>query len=154
MNINVQYTRVSQNGLYALRESDMPTINKLLRDITKTTPLRTLNDVHELLTHGGILVLAHHLRQQRRIIGMGTLIVAVKLASGRHGIIEDLVVDDSMRRKGIGEGIMEELIAHARRYNLTHLDLTTKPKRIEANALYTKLGFEPRPTNPYRLMLK
>ncbi len=48
---------------------------------------------------------------------------------------------------------MEKLHEEAARLGLTHLDLTSRPTREAANALYRALGYEQRKTNVYRLRL-
>lgn len=91
-------------------------------------------------------------RSGGKIIGTGTLIV-MTTASGRRGRIEDIVVSASCRGQGIGREITRRLIAEARRRRLKQVELTSAPHREAANRLYRSLGFEPRETNVYRMVL-
>ena len=49
---------------------------------------------------------------------------------------------------------MEAVHAEAQRLGLRHVDLTSRPAREAANALYQSLGYERRETNVYRLRLQ
>jgi ribosomal protein S18 acetylase RimI-like enzyme len=46
---------------------------------------------------------------------------------------------------------MQALHDEARRLGVRHLELTSRPSRTAANALYVSLGYERRETNVYRL---
>lgn len=91
-------------------------------------------------------------RERGTIVGMGTLITMLT-PSGAYGMVEDVVITASMRGKGVGRGLVERLVAHARRQKLPLLELTSNPTRIAANRLYPSLGFKKRETNVYRLVL-
>lgn len=147
----IRYEKVALGGARPLTENDIPAINALLKQLRDTLPERTLGDIEELLRHGAILIVARH---SGRIVGMGTLIVVTGLAFGRYGILDDIVVDASMQKQGVGTGIMNALITQSRHLALAHLDLTSGRKRIAAQALYRSVGFEVRPTRPWRLVLK
>lgn len=62
------------------------------------------------------------------------------------GEIHDVVVDGQSRGKGIGKALVQRLIDLAGQLSTNwdakmELCLTSRPSRIEANALYVKLGF-------------
>ncbi|KAI1295061.1 hypothetical protein EDD11_008042 [Mortierella claussenii] len=81
-----------------------------------------------------------------KIVGCLTLITLTLLMNARAHI-EDLVVADTCRGQGVGRGLMQRAINHAvlhRRCKM--VDLTSKPDRIEARALYESLGFQIRNT--------
>jgi GNAT superfamily N-acetyltransferase len=86
------------------------------------------------------------------IVGMATLIIYETLLR-KVGFIEDVIVDKGHQGKGLGRVLMEYLIGFAKSKNLAHIDLTSTPKRQEANRLYLSLGFKRRDTNCYRLIL-
>lgn len=86
------------------------------------------------------------------IVGMATLIT-ILTPSGLYGIVEDVVVHERVRGRGIGRALAERLITEARRQRMMMLELTSSPSRIAANHLYQSLGFQKRETNPYRLIL-
>jgi len=87
-----------------------------------------------------------------RIIG-SAMLVPIEATIDRFGLVEDVVIDKDYRGKGIGRLLMERVIQHAIEMRLAFVELTSHPKREEANRLYPKLGFELRETNYYRLML-
>jgi ribosomal protein S18 acetylase RimI-like enzyme len=68
--------------------------------------------------------------------------------------IEDVVVDESARGRGVGEALNREALDRARGLGAKTVDLTSRPSREAANRLYQRLGFEPRETNIYRYSLE
>jgi ribosomal protein S18 acetylase RimI-like enzyme len=64
--------------------------------------------------------------------------------------IEDVVVNETFRGRGIGEAITRHAVEHAQRTGATSINLTSRPSREAANRLYKKIGFEKRETNVYR----
>ena len=87
------------------------------------------------------------------IIGCASLCV-FDSPTGRKASVEDVVVESGHRGQGIGRALLEHIIGFARR-ELAPIDLqlTSRPERVAANALYRSLGFERRETNAYRLRL-
>jgi ribosomal protein S18 acetylase RimI-like enzyme len=86
------------------------------------------------------------------IVGTLTLVV-FRIPTGVGAWIEDVVVDESARRQGVGEALMTAAIRLAEGSGARHLNLTSRPDREAANRLYPRLGFEQRETNVYRLKL-
>jgi ribosomal protein S18 acetylase RimI-like enzyme len=77
-----------------------------------------------------------------------------RVPTGLRSIIEDVIVDQSMRRRGIGEALVMRAIELAREAGADGVSLTSNPKRQAANQLYRSMGFEMRQTNPYYYRLK
>lgn len=77
-----------------------------------------------------------------------------RVPTGLRSIIEDVIVDENMRRRGIGEALMRHAIEMAREAGAEGVSLTSNPRREAANRLYQSLGFELRKTNPYVYKLK
>lgn len=90
------------------------------------------------------------LREKGQIIASATA-VRFTTPTGSHCRIEDVVVDARHRGKGLGRRIMSEAIESLKRSGVNAIELTSRPARIEANALYKALGFALRKTNVYRL---
>ncbi len=86
------------------------------------------------------------------IIGMATLCV-VCTPTGRKAGIEDVVVLPEFQGKGIGEALVGRLIEEAGKNAPIQIQLTSKPIRVAANALYLKLGFVRKETNVYTMQL-
>lgn len=87
------------------------------------------------------------------IVGILCLTV-YRVPTGLRSIIEDVIVDETMRRRGIGEALMRRAIELARAAGAEGVSLTSNPQRETANKLYRSMGFELRRTNPYFYSLK
>jgi ribosomal protein S18 acetylase RimI-like enzyme len=85
-------------------------------------------------------------------VGALTLVL-VRLPTGVAAHIEDVVVDEAARGHGAGRALVEHALGLARAASAGHVDLTSRPSRTAANALYRSLGFEERATNTYRYEL-
>ena len=85
---------------------------------------------------------------------LGSLTLALfHVPTGLRAWIEDVVVDEGARGRGVGEALNRVAIERARREGATTVDLTSRPSRVVANRLYQRLGFQERSTNVYRLDL-
>jgi ribosomal protein S18 acetylase RimI-like enzyme len=85
---------------------------------------------------------------------LGTLTLAVfRIPTGVRAWIEDVVVDESARGRGVGEALTLEAVAQARAAGALSVELTSRPTREAANRLYRRLGFAERETNVLRLTL-
>lgn len=87
-----------------------------------------------------------------QIVGSLTL-VTFRIPTGVRSWIEDVVVDTSMRGRGIGEALTRAALARAAELGAKTVDLTSRPTREAANRLYQRVGFELRQTNLYRYNL-
>ncbi len=76
---------------------------------------------------------------QDRIVATGQLVIN---ESGTIGTIESIVAHESFRGRGLGRGIMEDLIRVAKERGLKQLELTSNKSREAAHGLYKSLGFE------------
>ena len=83
------------------------------------------------------------------VLGVLTLVV-FPLPTGIRAWIEDVIVDDDARGKGVGRLLNETAIEHAFDQGAITVDLTSRPSREAANRLYQRIGFVPRETNVYR----
>jgi ribosomal protein S18 acetylase RimI-like enzyme len=68
--------------------------------------------------------------------------------------LEDVVVDESARGRGVGEALVKECIEVARSRGAAIVELQTARSRAAANRLYERMGFERRDSNPYRMTLR
>ena len=91
------------------------------------------------------------MRHEGVIIGMLTLCI-YHCPTARKVWVEDVVVDNAYRGQGLGKELMAYAIDYVEK-NLApcSLMLTSRPTRVAANALYRKIGFEPRETNIYKM---
>lgn len=99
-----------------------------------------------------ILFLARHPDLGNEIVGAAALVL-FRIPTGLRARIEDVVVDERLRRKGIGEALTQAAMDRARIAGASWVDLTSNPARLAANRLYQRMGFELRQTNLYRYKL-
>lgn len=86
------------------------------------------------------------------IIGTLTLVLFA-IPSGVRGLIEDVIVDERARGRGVGEALTRAALDLARTAGARTVDLTSRPTREAANRLYLRVGFVRRETNAYRFTL-
>jgi ribosomal protein S18 acetylase RimI-like enzyme len=89
----------------------------------------------------------------KQIAGMLT-IGTYDIPTGTKVWIEDVVVDQSQRGKGVGRELTLFALGYAKSKGYKAVELTSRSSRIEANKLYRNLGFILRETNVYRYNLK
>lgn len=86
---------------------------------------------------------------------LGSLTLALfRIPTALRAWIEDVVVDESARGRGVGEALNRAALDRARAAGATTVDLTSRPSREAANRLYRRIGFEQRDTNVYRYDLR
>ncbi len=86
---------------------------------------------------------------------VGTLTLSMyRVPTGLQARIEDTVVDLQARRNGVAQLLTIKSIEMAAQAGANVIGLTSKPSRQEANRLYQKLGFVPRDTRVYRMLLR
>lgn len=83
------------------------------------------------------------------IFGTATLAV-FRIPTALRAWIEDVVVDESARGRGVGEALNRAMLDHARQLGCATVDLTSRPSREAANRLYARIGFVHRDTNVWR----
>ncbi|MBA3304173.1 MAG: GNAT family N-acetyltransferase [Actinomycetota bacterium] len=83
------------------------------------------------------------------ILGSLTLVL-FRIPTGLRAWIEDVVVDQAARGRGVGAALNGAALEAAGAAGARSVDLTSRPSREVANRLYQRLGFERRDTNVYR----
>jgi ribosomal protein S18 acetylase RimI-like enzyme len=119
---------------------------------SKTPPTREELSVL-IKSEGSSLLIARYPDESGEIAGLLSLTV-YRVPTGIRSIVEDVVIDETMRRRGIGQALAEHAIKLAREAGASVVSLTSNPKREAANYLYQSLGFERRGTNVYSYKLK
>jgi len=126
------------------------TVNRLLPQLSDSHRRVTESELEEIIrsptTH---LLLAY---ENETACGMLALVV-FRIPSGVKAWIEDVVVGEADRGKGVGTLLVESAVKLARSKGAKAVDLTSRPARQAANRLYQKAGFEKRETNLYRFRL-
>jgi ribosomal protein S18 acetylase RimI-like enzyme len=114
----------------------------------------TFEELNSLVTSGSsTLLVARQPREEDPIVGILCLTI-YRVPTGLRSVIEDVIVDESARRRGIGEALVRYAIDLAREAGADGVSLTSNPQREAANQLYQSMGFELRKTNPYFYKLK
>ncbi len=88
--------------------------------------------------------------KDEQIAGMLTVGIYYSPTGGKAWI-EDVVVDQAFRGQGLSKLLVAHAIEFTKSQQVPSLMLTSNPKRIAANKLYQKMGFERKETNVYRM---
>ena len=124
---------------------------ELIPQVSESAPLPSEDELETIVSSPVTRLL---LARDEAGSSVGTLtLVAFRIPTGVGAWIEDVVVDERARRRGVGEALIRSAIELAEQSGARHLNLTSRPDREAANRLYRRLGFDQRETNVYRLML-
>jgi ribosomal protein S18 acetylase RimI-like enzyme len=127
-------------------------LRQLLPQLSPGHQLPTTAELRELLdAHGSTLLLARD--EYGHVVGTLTLIV-FRTTTEVRARIEDVVVDEGARGKGLGEQLVREALRLAHERGARSVSLTSRPDREAANRLYERIGFGQRPTNVYTFTLE
>ena len=121
----------------------LPQLNPELRPVTMERLSRVIDDPATTL-----LVV----QNDGRIVGAAAVLVYATPAFVKARI-EDVVVDEHARGKGVGEALVRRCLEVARKRGAEIVELQSARWREVANRLYPRLGFQLRESNLYRLNL-
>ncbi len=122
---------------------------RLVPQLTSNHPPPSLDDLRALVrSETSTLVVARQDEARGAIVGAACLAL-YRVPTGLRAVIEDVVVDASARRRGVGEALVRSLLEIARQKGAASVALTSNPGREAANRLYQRLGFTQRHTNVY-----
>lgn len=126
--------------------------NRVNRLLTQLTPranrvdaayLKTVISQADVYIYGAL--------QDGELTGVVICVIASTLLR-KTMYLEEMVVDEAHRGKGIGGLLLEKAIEKAKEVGAKELDLTSNQSRTSAIALYESYGFTKRDTNAYRLI--
>lgn len=124
--------------------------HRLLPQLSQSAPVPSPDFIREIVEGPATtLLIAHDRNAAGRIVGMLTLVV-FRIPTGVRAWIEDVVVDDAVRGRGVGEALNREAMRRAIELGARTVDLTSRASREAANRLYQRLGFVRRDSNLYR----
>ena len=132
-------------------ERTFEAVSRLLPQLSSDAEILTRKYFKSILASESIHFFIAEL-DKGQIVGMLTIAV-YKTPSGIKVWIEDVVVDEAHRGKGIGKELMLAAIDYSKSLGSKDIRLTSRPSRIAANELYLKLGFKRYETNFYRFLL-
>ena len=128
----------------AIQEQAASLFNELNSDIEQIPLAKVLqNDTHIVFAVA---------EENQKLAGMAAMAIYTVI-SGRKGMIEDVVVSQNHRGKGIGRKLMEALLLEAKNQKLTEILLFSGHHREAAINLYKSLGFELKNSGLYRLKI-
>ncbi len=133
----------------------MDAFKRLVPQLSTSNPPPGLAEVTEMVTSPAIVLF---IARDTEINGgkiVGSLTLALfRIPTAMRAWIEDVVVDNNERGKGIGEVLVRKAIERAGQAGVKTVDLTSRPSREAANRLYIRVGFEKRDTNTYRYTIR
>ena len=131
-------------------ERTFEAVSRLLPQLSSDAEILTRKYFKSILASESIHFFIAEL-DKGQIVGMLTIAV-YRTPSGIKVWIEDVVVDEVHRGKGIGKELMLAAIDYSKSLGSKDIRLTSRPSRIAANELYLKLGFKKYETNFYRYL--
>jgi len=122
----------------------------LLPQLNSSLPIPGLDHLKAMVADPAVTLLVA--RDGSEIVGTAAVVVYVT-PIWIKARIEDVVVDQAARGRGVGEALVKGCIEVARNRGAAFVELQSARSREEANRLYPRLGFELRDSNVYRLKL-
>ena len=132
-----------------ISDGDAPMLRKLSLQLSEKSAF-DIESLRRSLQHGTTSIFV--IRHKAQIIASSS-VAFFATPTGSHCRIEDVVVDEKHRGKGLGRKLMSKTIEALRAMNVKQVELTSRPSRTVANELYRSLGFKLRKTNVYEFEL-
>ena len=131
-------------------EKTLRVVNELIPQLSQSASVMNEMQLRRLVESQATKL---YFAQERDVVlGMLSLVV-FSIPTGTKAWVEDVVVAQAARGKGVGGALMNHALAVAKDAGAKSVDLTSRPSREAANKLYQKLGFMARETNVYRLTI-
>jgi GNAT superfamily N-acetyltransferase len=125
-------------------------LERLLPQLNPKLPALTAAKLRAAIADPATTVLL--VRDEEAIIGTATVLVYTT-PSWVKARIEDVVVDERARGRGVGEALVRRCLEVARERGAEVVELQSARWREVANRLYPRMGFQLRDSNLYRLNL-
>jgi ribosomal protein S18 acetylase RimI-like enzyme len=126
---------------------------RLMPQLTTNHPPPSWDELRALVAFPASTLLVARENASTPITGAATLAL-VRAPSGVHARLEDVIVDEMARGRGVGEALTREAIRLAKEAGADYIALTSNPRRAAANRLYQRVGFQKWETNVYRLEIR
>ena len=120
---------------------------ELVPQLSRSSSPPTAEELNKIVAHEASTILLAS--EGKTILGSMTLVL-FPIPTGMRARIEDVVVDERARGRGVGEALNRRALAIAVNAGAKTVDLSASPSREAANRLYRRLGFVTRETNIYR----
>ncbi|MFZ2192789.1 MAG: GNAT family N-acetyltransferase [Candidatus Moraniibacteriota bacterium] len=138
-------------GENEIASSDILDLNHLMNQIKPLTFPADWRFAREFM-QTGIIISVRDSSKNNMLIGIGML-VPIRKPRGFYGSIEEVVVDEEYRGKGLGKKIVQTLIQKSVSLKMKCVDLKSSSKREVANRIYRSLGFKIVDSNLYRFKI-
>lgn len=126
----------------------MEAVGRLVPQLSRTSAVPGRAEMGEIVASPATVLLMAR-GDDGTVVGLLTLVL-FRIPTGVRAWIEDVVVDESARGRGVGATLGREALRRAAAAGARTVDLTSRPSREAANRMYRRLGFEMRETNVYR----
>jgi GNAT superfamily N-acetyltransferase len=137
-------TRAPRFSIRLARTSDVPELARLFSELGYEIPAATLAERFGAFHGAGeqALVAADH-SSPTRLLGVATLHATPVLhRAGPVGRVTALVVDASLRGRGIGRALMQAAEQWAAERGCVLIEVTSNQRRADAHKFYEGLGYE------------
>ena len=125
---------------------------RLIPQLSSSSPPPDPDQLAEVIAQPGTTVFVAR-ADDGTLVGTLTL-VTFRIPTGVRAWIEDVVVDEAARGMSASSALTRAALDKAREVGAKTVELTSRPTREVANAVYQHLGFEQRETNVYRYTLE
>ncbi len=123
----------------------------LLPQLNPSLPVPSLDHLKAMMADPAVTLLVA--RDELEMVGTAAVVIYTTPIWCKARI-EDVVVDQAARGRGVGESLVKRCIEVARERGAAMVELQSARSREAANRLYPRLGFELRDSNVYRLKLR
>ncbi len=123
----------------------------LLPQVNPSLPIPSLEHLAAVVADSAVTLLVA--RDGLQVVGIAAVVVYTTPIWVKARI-EDVVVDQAARGRGVGEALVKECVEVARGRGAGIVELQSARSREAANRLYPRLGFALRDSNVYRLTLR
>jgi ribosomal protein S18 acetylase RimI-like enzyme len=124
---------------------------RLTPQLSESAPIPTAERLQRIVESPSTHLLAA-IDNNGNIAGVLTLVL-FDIPTYCKAWIEDVITDHEYRGQGFGRALVEYAIEMAKESGADSVNLTSRPSREVARALYRKVGFEEVPTTVFRLLL-
>ena len=130
-------------------ESILQAFERLTPQLSESAPIPTAERLQSIIDSPTTHLLGA-IDNDGTIVGVLTLLF-YDIPTYCKAWIEDVITDSDYRGRGVGRALVERALEMAREHGADNVNLTSRPSREAARALYRKVGFEEVPTTVFRL---
>jgi len=141
--VNIEAVTEATPEVYAALERLLPQLNPQL-------PVPTMERLRAIIADPAVTLLVA--RDGEEIVGTTTVIVYTT-PFWIKARLDEVVVDEAARGKGVGEALVKASLDLARKKGVEVVELQSGLQREAAQRLYVRMGFKLRATNVYRIVL-